>query len=77
MIAEIKPHTFINAIGAAPIVPPIPGNDRAFVVDSLMQFLTAKRRQKGNVVVTGGGHGRHGSCRVCSQKKVRKLQFLR
>ena len=28
MIAEIKPHTFINAIGAAPIVPPIPGNEK-------------------------------------------------
>ena len=54
MIAEIKPHTFINAIGAAPIVPPIPGNDKAFVVDS-HAVLDGEAKAEGNVVVIGGG----------------------
>ena len=54
MIAEIKPHTFINAIGAAPIVPPIPGNDKAFVVDS-HAVLDGEAKAAGNVVVIGGG----------------------
>ena len=34
MIAEMKPHTLINAIGAEPIVVPVPGHDKAFVVNS-------------------------------------------
>ena len=54
MIAEIKPHTFINAIGAAPVVPPIPGNDKAFVVDS-HAVLDGHAHAEGNVVVIGGG----------------------
>ena len=54
MITELKPHTFINAIGAAPIVPPIPGKDRKFVVDS-HAVLNGKTNAEGNVVVIGGG----------------------
>lgn len=34
LIAEINPHTLINAIGAAPLIPPIPGADGAQVYDS-------------------------------------------
>ena len=54
MIEEIKPHTFMNAIGAAPIVPPIPGNDKDFVVDS-HAVLDGHAHAEGNVVVIGGG----------------------
>lgn len=34
MIEKVKPHTVINAIGAVPLVPPIPGVEKAFVADS-------------------------------------------
>lgn len=54
MIAEIKPHTVINAIGAKPLVPPIPGVDKALVVDS-HAVLDGEVKVSGNVVVIGGG----------------------
>lgn len=54
LIGEIKPHTVMNAIGAAPIVPNIPGIDRAFVINS-HDVLNGKAEAAGNVVVIGGG----------------------
>ncbi|MDY4195533.1 MAG: FAD-dependent oxidoreductase [Bariatricus sp.] len=54
MIAEMKPHTFINAIGAVPIVPTIPGKEKEFVVNS-HDVLDGKVSISGNVVVIGGG----------------------
>ena len=56
LIAQVMPHTFINAIGATPVIPRIPGNDRDFVVDS-HDVLNGKTDIAGavNVVVIGGG----------------------
>lgn len=54
MIAEIKPHTVINAIGATPIVPPIPGREKEFVVNS-HDVLDGNVNIDGTVVVIGGG----------------------
>lgn len=54
LIAEMKPHTVMNAIGATPIIPPIPGNDKAFVVNS-HDVLNGKTKVSGNVVIIGGG----------------------
>ncbi len=54
MIAEMKPHTVINATGAVPIIPNIPGTDKDFVVNS-HDVLDGKVTVSGNVVVIGGG----------------------
>lgn len=54
MIQEIKPHTVINAIGAKPVIPPIPGVEQDFVVDS-HAVLDRKSIVSGDVVVIGGG----------------------
>lgn len=54
LIAEIKPHTVFNAIGAKPLVPQIPGADLPFVVNS-HDVLNGKVSVDGNVVVIGGG----------------------
>lgn len=54
MIEELKPHTVMNAIGAEPIIPQIPGIDKAFVVNS-HDVLSGKEKAEGNVVVIGGG----------------------
>lgn len=54
LIAETSPHTVMNAIGATPIIPPIPGNDKAFVVNS-HDVLNGKAKVSGNVVIIGGG----------------------
>ena len=53
-IEEINPHTVINAIGAVPIIPDIPGKDKDFVVDS-HDVLDGNVSVNGNVVVIGGG----------------------
>ena len=54
MIREIKPHTVINAIGAEPVIPPIPGVEQEFVADS-HAVLNGQAVVSGNVVVIGGG----------------------
>lgn len=54
LIAEINPHTVINAIGAEPIIPPIPGADLPHVVNS-HDILGGKVSVSGNIVVIGGG----------------------
>ena len=54
LIEEINPHTVINAIGAVPIIPDIPGKDKDFVVDS-HDVLDGNVSVNGNVVVIGGG----------------------
>lgn len=54
LIGEIKPHTVFNAIGAAPIIPDIPGADLPFVMNS-HDVLNGKQTPEGNVVVIGGG----------------------
>lgn len=54
MIREIKPHAVINAIGAEPAIPPIPGVEQEFVADS-HAVLNGQAVVSGNVVVIGGG----------------------
>jgi 2,4-dienoyl-CoA reductase-like NADH-dependent reductase (Old Yellow Enzyme family)/nucleoside-diphosphate-sugar epimerase len=54
LIKEIKPHTVFNAIGSEPLIPRIPGNDKAFVVNS-HDVLNGIKEVKGNIVVIGGG----------------------
>ncbi|MCI6465765.1 MAG: FAD-dependent oxidoreductase [Faecalicatena sp.] len=54
LIAEIKPHTLINAIGSEPIIPNIPGARLPFVLNS-HDVLDGKAKAEGNVVVIGGG----------------------
>lgn len=54
VIAQIRPHTVINAIGAEPLIPPIPGKEKDFVLQS-HDVLGGKTAAGGNVVVIGGG----------------------
>lgn len=54
LIAQLKPHTVMNAIGAEPLIPRIPGADRSFVVNS-HDVLNGLATPSGNVVVIGGG----------------------
>ena len=54
LIKEIHPHTVINAIGAVPIIPNIPGADLPFVLNS-HDVLDGTQTASGNVVVIGGG----------------------
>ena len=54
LIAEIKPHTVFNAIGAAPVIPGIPGADKDFVMNA-HDVLDGLRTPTGNVVIIGGG----------------------
>lgn len=54
LIAEISPDVFINATGASPVMPAIPGIDADFVWD-YASVLSGKVTPHGNVVVIGGG----------------------
>ncbi len=54
LIKEIKPDVVINAIGATPIVPNIPGVDKPFVVNS-HDVLNGVTTVSGNIVIIGGG----------------------
>ena len=54
LVKEIKPHTVMNAIGAEPLIPPIPGTDLPFVVNS-HDVLDGKETLSGRIVVIGGG----------------------
>lgn len=54
LVKKIHPHTLFNAIGAAPLIPGIPGADLPFVVNS-HDVLNGKVSVNGNVVVIGGG----------------------
>ncbi len=54
MIDEIHPHTVINAAGAEPIMPSVPGSEKEFVV-SFHDVLNGKVNAAGNIVVVGGG----------------------
>lgn len=54
LIAEIRPHTVFNAIGASPIIPAIPGVNEEYVFNS-HDVLNGKTDVSGNVVVIGGG----------------------
>ena len=49
LIKEIHPHTVINAIGAVPIIPNIPGADLPFVLN-LHDVLDGTQTASGNVV---------------------------
>lgn len=53
-IREMKPHTFINAIGAEPLIPNIPGKELACVTNA-HDVLAGTREISGKVVVIGGG----------------------
>lgn len=54
LIRELNPHTVINAIGAQPLIPAIPGCEKAFVVNS-HDVLAGKEDIKGKTVIIGGG----------------------
>ncbi|MDO4620771.1 MAG: FAD-dependent oxidoreductase [Lachnospiraceae bacterium] len=54
LIREMKPHTVMNAIGAVPIRPRIPGIEQSFVVSS-HDVLNGLTEVSGKVVVIGGG----------------------
>ncbi len=54
LIAEIKPHTVFNAIGAVPLIPQIPGHDLPCVANS-HNVLNGVVQVDGRVVVIGGG----------------------
>ncbi|MDI9490696.1 MAG: FAD-dependent oxidoreductase [Bacillota bacterium] len=54
LIEEIEPHSFFNAIGATPFIPPIPGVDLPDVVNA-HDVLNGKTELKGKTVIIGGG----------------------
>lgn len=54
LIAELNPHTVINATGAEPAVLEVPGNQRDFIVHS-RDVLNRRADVSGAVVVIGGG----------------------
>lgn len=78
LIAEMKPHTVINAIGAVPIVPSIPGKEKEFVVNS-HDVLDGKVSIGGNVVVIGGGMVGMETAEYLAEKgaKVTVLEMLK
>jgi pyruvate/2-oxoglutarate dehydrogenase complex dihydrolipoamide dehydrogenase (E3) component len=53
-LKELKPDVLILALGASPILPPIPGIDSLPVV-SAMDVLTGGKTVQGSVVIIGGG----------------------
>ncbi len=77
LIAKIKPHTLINAIGAKPIIVPVPGHDRDFVVSS-HDVLNGKTEVSGTAVVIGGGMVGVETAEYLAQKgvKVTVLEML-
>ncbi len=54
LVKEINPDVVINAIGAVPVIPNIPGVDKPFVVNS-HDVLNGEVAVSGNVVIIGGG----------------------
>ena len=54
LIAEMKPHTVICAIGAEPVILKVPGFDKPFVKNS-HDVLNGKETVSGSAVVIGGG----------------------
>lgn len=77
LIRQIKPHTVINAIGAEPVTPPIPGCESAFVIQS-HDVLDGKKEAAGNVVIIGGGMVGMETAEYLAQKgaKVTVLEML-
>ena len=67
MIQEMKPHTVINAIGAQPVIPPIPGVEQDFVIDS-HAVLNGKSTGTGNIVSHWRRYGWHGSGGISGRK---------
>ena len=53
-LAAEKPDVIVLAVGAAPLIPPIPGIDAPHVV-SAEEILTGQKAVHGSVVVIGGG----------------------
>ena len=78
LIAELKPHTVMNAIGAEPVIPPIPGKEKDFVVNS-HDVLDGKAQVSGNVVIIGGGMVGMETAEYLAQKgaKVTVLEMLK
>lgn len=54
LIESIKPDVVINAIGAKPMILPVPGSDLPNVADS-HDVLDGRVRPEGHVIVIGGG----------------------
>lgn len=54
LISQEKPDVIIAATGAKPVVPKIPGADKANVITS-HDALSGKKNTGGNIVVIGGG----------------------
>ena len=53
-LAAEKPDVIVMAVGAAPLIPPIPGIDAPHVVPA-EEVLTGRRTVHGSVVIIGGG----------------------
>ena len=71
LIRQIKPHTVINAIGAEPVTPPIPGCESAFVIQS-HDVLDGKKEAAGNCGHHRRRNGRHGDRGVsCAEEGQR------
>lgn len=70
LVSQMMPHTLINAIGATPIIPMIPGKDKDFVVNS-HDVLNGKTDISGNVnvVVIGGGMVGMETARIPGRKR--------
>ena len=77
LIKEIAPHTFINAIGAEPIILDVPGKDKDFVLNS-HDILNGAAAATGNVVVIGGGMAGVETAEFLAEKgsKVTVLEML-
>lgn len=67
LIAELNPHTVINASGAEPAIMQIPGNDREFVVHS-RDVLNGTANVTGKVVILGGGMDGMGTAEYLAAK---------
>lgn len=78
LIRQINPHTVMNAIGAAPLVPRIPGADLPFVMNS-HDVLNGISKPEGRVVVIGGGLVGLEVCEYLAEKgcKVTDLEMLK
>lgn len=70
LIAELNPHTVINAIGAAPAKPAIPGNDLGNVAHC-HDILAGKTAVTGNAVVIGGDMAGMATAEYLAEKGVK------
>ncbi|MFC2022408.1 FAD-dependent oxidoreductase, partial [Chloroflexota bacterium] len=76
LIAESKPDAVVVAIGGNPIIPEIPGTDRANVVTAV-DVLSGAAEVGSNVVIIGGGMVGCETGHFLAEKEEKKVTIIR